>query len=723
MASQALSIPRSLGALFDVGVVGDVSDGQLLERFTTSHREAAELAFHSLVERHGPMVLRICRRLLDDPNDADDAFQATFLVLLRRAGAIRDRGSVAAWLYGVAVRVASRARVESARRKRIERQGVRPATGRNDDPDRLDLEALIDVELARLPEKYRAPIVLCYLEGLTHEVAAARLGWPVGTVRGRLARARDLLRSRLTRRGVTASAALAAVEGLCNSAKAAVPAALREATVRAVVEVASGSTVAAVTSARVAAWAAGTSRGLAFPRAITATSVLLLLGTVGTGLAMLGVSSPPPEAPQAQPAAPPESREAIRREMFQLKGTWTTTATFQNAINGVPQPPKEVKLVWSIDRDTITGTDKDGFAGMTYRFSVDPNQTPKTIDLNMLNTGLSLQGLYQLEGDTLIVSMGVQRPKDLDEGQGHVRMVFHRESRTPTLLPQEYPTAPGCYWALEPRGAVGSATYSSGIDVMAKKDPQGAMIITLAYVARRQNGRRDVEYRPVAFDDKKVRHLPKRIRGGGSESPSIRGVVLVMNEYRLDPDALPFDRVRNLGIELIPIEARQATETAASARAVKEARDAGTAILPWPEVGKPFAFSLTDTKGRVIRASELKGKVVLIDCWAGWCSPCMAKMPGLKQLYERRHGDGLEIVGINFDNDRARAEELVRTHGLPWTEVWVPDDDRTRRLWVDGPGIAGLPRLFLIDREGILRWDGGFPGGGDLEDKINSLLK
>ena len=217
MAGQTLSIPRSLGALFDIGVVGDLSDGQLLERFTTGHREAAELAFHSLVERHGPMVLRVCRRLLDDPNDAEDAFQATFLVLLRRARAIRDRGSVAAWLHGVAARVATRARVESARRKRIERQGIRPTIGRNDDPDRLDLETLIDVELARLPEKYRRPVVLCYLEGLTHEGAAARLGWPVGTVRGRLSRARDLLRSRLTRRGVTASAALAAVGALERS--------------------------------------------------------------------------------------------------------------------------------------------------------------------------------------------------------------------------------------------------------------------------------------------------------------------------------------------------------------------------------------------------------------------------------------------------------------------------------------------------------------------------
>ncbi|MHB1558599.1 MAG: RNA polymerase sigma factor, partial [Isosphaeraceae bacterium] len=172
MAGLVLSVPRSLEALFDSGVVGDLPDGQLIERFTARHREAAELAFHALVDRHGPMVLRVCRRVLDDPNDAEDAFQATFLVFLRRAGSIRERASVASWLHGVAHRVASRARVESARRRRIERRGVRPEVSHDDHAARLDLESLVDEELTRLPEKYRAPVVLCYLEGLTHESAA-----------------------------------------------------------------------------------------------------------------------------------------------------------------------------------------------------------------------------------------------------------------------------------------------------------------------------------------------------------------------------------------------------------------------------------------------------------------------------------------------------------------------------------------------------------------------
>ncbi len=719
MVGQALSVPRSLGALFEIGVTGDLPDGQLLERFTSGHREAAELAFRALVERHGPMVLRVCRRLLDDPNDAEDAFQATFLVLLRRAALIRDRGSVAAWLHGVAQRVASRARVESARRRRIERQGIRPELERNADPDRLDLESLIDQELARLPEKYRAPIVLCYLEGLTHEGAADRLGWPVGTVRGRLSRARDLLRSRLTRCGVTASAALAAVGSLSETARAAVPAALRDATVRAAAEIAAGRTIAAVASVRIAAWVEGASRSTALIRAVKPTGALILLGTVGMGLTIFASPSPR-QPPQAVQAAPPDSREAVRREMLQLKGTWASMQTEESTINGVPQPPKRYKMIWSIDRDKITVSDSDGFAGMTYRYSLGLDPSPKTIDLTWLNLGTTLLGLYQLEGDTLTVCMGVERPKDLEEGPGHSRVVFQRESRTPTELSPEYPNAPGCYWAIEPKGSVPGSMNGGGINWIAKKDPQGAMVVTLAFVTKIDDGKPMQRYRPVAFDDKRTRYVLTPGPAGWSGSASIREAMLVLREFRLDPSVLPFDRAKRLGIEVVPTEARQASEAVASARASQEARAAGIEILPRPELGKPFEFSLTDMKGRVIRSAELKGKVVLIDCWAGWCSPCMAKMPRLKALYERRHADGFEVIGVNFDHNRERAEGLVKTLDLPWAEVYVPDDDRTRELWADGPGISGLPRLFLIDRQGILRWDGG---PHELEERVTELLK
>jgi RNA polymerase sigma factor (sigma-70 family) len=214
-STQALS--DQLQVLFDAGTCAGLTDGELIDRFRTSRDEGGDRAFEALVTRHGPMVIGVCRNILDDPTDAHDAFQATFLVLARRAGSIRQRDSVGSWLYGVAVRVAARSRVASIRRRIRDRRTLAaagtvamPATEARSTSsiDRDEGAALVHQELDRLPEKYRAPIVLCYLEGLTHDEAAARLSWPVGTVRSRLSRARDRLRSRLTRRGVTAPASL-----------------------------------------------------------------------------------------------------------------------------------------------------------------------------------------------------------------------------------------------------------------------------------------------------------------------------------------------------------------------------------------------------------------------------------------------------------------------------------------------------------------------------------
>jgi hypothetical protein len=115
----------------------------------------------------------------------------------------------------------------------------------------------------------------------------------------------------------------------------------------------------------------------------------------------------------------------------------------------------------------------------------------------------------------------------------------------------------------------------------------------------------------------------------------------------------------------------------------------------------------------------MKGRGMLIDCWTGWCAPRMAKMPRRKTLDQRRHGDGLEVIGVNFDYDRATAERLVKTLDLPWPQVPVPSDDRTRRLWGDANGCQNLPHLHVIDREGVLRWDGA---PGDLDERAAALL-
>src|SRR5947209_6211982 len=180
------------------GDVGGATDGQLLEWFLATRQEAA---FRAIVDRHGPVVMGVCRRVLGDAHDAEDAFQATFLVLVRKAAAVVPREFVANWLYGVACRTARKARVARARADAVKRRVYDRVTAmagspRTEDEVWHDLQPVLDEELRRLPDKYRAAVVLCDLEGKPRKDAAQQLGWPEGTLSGRLARARKLLADR-----------------------------------------------------------------------------------------------------------------------------------------------------------------------------------------------------------------------------------------------------------------------------------------------------------------------------------------------------------------------------------------------------------------------------------------------------------------------------------------------------------------------------------------------
>jgi len=201
---------RQLGTLLAVGTAGELTDGQLLERFATRAGDAAEQAFATLVERHGPMVLLVCRGVLIDPNDVEDAFQATFLVLVQKARSLWVCDSLGPWLHQVALRTASCARSSAARRQKHERvAAVSERVSHAESHD--DLGHVLHEEIDRLPERFRMSVILCDLEGRTHEQAARHLGWPVGTVKSRLTRARERLRDRLTRRGVSPSAGVIAL--------------------------------------------------------------------------------------------------------------------------------------------------------------------------------------------------------------------------------------------------------------------------------------------------------------------------------------------------------------------------------------------------------------------------------------------------------------------------------------------------------------------------------
>ncbi len=300
---QSAALLRPIERLFGQGTLAGLDEGQLLERFVADRDEQA---FAGLVERLGPMVAGVCRRRLADPRDVEDAFQATFLVLIRKAGSIRDPRLIGNWLFGVAARVSTRARAQAVRRKGREGEWKDVAG-----PEQADdtLRAALDEEIARLPEKYRRPLVLCYLEGLTHEEAADRLRCPVGTVRSRMAWARDKLRARLTRVGAAVPSGLA-VASEATAMSPPVPQALLEATVR--LASMSPSAVAREVSARVAGLSQGVIRAMTFTslRSVLILPAALVLAAGGVAMSQHTGAAPADRgtAPSAAAGVPTEAR-------------------------------------------------------------------------------------------------------------------------------------------------------------------------------------------------------------------------------------------------------------------------------------------------------------------------------------------------------------------------------------------------------------------------------
>jgi RNA polymerase sigma factor (sigma-70 family) len=303
-------VQRQLLTLFNLGTIGELTDGQLLERFTAQSGEATELAFAALVERHGPMVMRVCRNTLHNSHDAQDAFQATFLVLVKKARSLWVQDSLGPWLHRVACRVATRARASSAQRREHERRfaETRPIENSLDD-DRRDVAAVVHEEIDRLPERYRVPLVLCDLQGRTHEQAARHVGCPVGTVKSRLGRARELLRGRLSRRGLGSPAGLLTTALGSKSAEGVWVGPLVEPTVRAAALVEAGkASRLGVISARVAFLTEEVLKAMFLRKLKMIASILVTAGALATVtavvLAQQGSGSTPITTAE-QPIGPP----------------------------------------------------------------------------------------------------------------------------------------------------------------------------------------------------------------------------------------------------------------------------------------------------------------------------------------------------------------------------------------------------------------------------------
>jgi len=410
------SVVRRLRELVG-GAEGDVcSDGQLLQRFL---RERDEAAFAVLLKRHGGLVRGVCRYLLADPADQDDAFQATFLLLVRKAASVRRVEALGPWLHRVACRVALTARRTAARRRTHERQV--PAMTPIDpvaEAARNDWAPILHEEVNRLPEKFRQAVVLCYLEGKSTAEAAELLHWPVGSVKVRLLRARELLQQRLARRGLALTPALVAAMLAPGAASAAVGQELFESTLQAVARVAAGAAPAVVAPAA-ATLVEGVAHAMFVNKLKMAAAALFVVGVLGTGAVWLGTQRTASAVPAPDQADKPKPGQvAITKPDANGMVTILRPVVTQLAAGD----PVKIALHWAMKDGPIQGD----FQNKTIFSSVVPRDATlnsmtitvvgpdgKTTRLKPKVTaprGLQPTGFYQQP--TFLLTLGAEGIKD-----------------------------------------------------------------------------------------------------------------------------------------------------------------------------------------------------------------------------------------------------------------------------------------------------------------------
>lgn len=434
--------------------MGDQSDAQLVERFLTSRDDTV---FEAIVRRHGPMIFRVCWRVLQDEQEAEDALQATLLVLAQKLHSVRKRTSLASWLHGVAHRVALKAKTQVASRERHERKASVSGAVASDDITWKELRTVLDAELSQMSEKWRLPLILCYLEGRTQDEAAAQLGCGERTLRRRLDEARAALGRRLSRRGIVWPAAFCSV--LLSECVA--TAAMKLEVVRSTVEVAAhvlaGQGTTAIVPAKVAALAEGVMKAMFISQLKVVVAILLALGVVAGGVGALtqttlaakqpdtgAAAQVKGEKPPADDQKTPPGKEADKpktdKERFQ--GTWQcvsvsgggeTIKVEDFGQNGLPGTVK-------FDGDKLLSRDfnSDGKVVETKgSFKLDPSRKPKEIDLiyDPEAKVKSARGIYELEGDSLRLcfpgSPDKDRPTKLEskKGERYMLMTYKRVAK------------------------------------------------------------------------------------------------------------------------------------------------------------------------------------------------------------------------------------------------------------------------------------------------------
>jgi RNA polymerase sigma factor (sigma-70 family) len=692
-----------------------MGDCELLEHFANragANDESAERAFATLVERHGPMVLRVCRSGLGNWHEAEDAFQATFLVLAQRAGSIRRSRSVGSWLHGVALRVAACARLRAARRQHHERKHAatlaKSAPVENQSPA-LDAESgrVVNEEINRLPERFRSAVVLCYLEGLTHELAADQLGCPVGTVRSRLATGRDRLRRRLTRRGLTpvgvppgGSSPEPALSPLT------VPTALADGTVRGALHVGLGKTaLAGIVSAEAVALVNGAAKTWVVTKLVWGTTALV----AGLAIAGVGVSRYSAKWRRGLPAGAQvdDSRQTDPRDSpsavgVLLRESRAGAMSFWKAEQQAKSPEDRRQLVLEHQKKL------DSYAQKLFQIAEINRGTPLAEEA-LIGIVFHLQSSTNAERAIEIITRDHITSETIEP-------LFHRSGLFITHAAEKlYREA----LAKSPHRQIqGLACYSLAryLEVQTATFVHRQGLTTASSVTAAQRSTENEAEREGARE---------RLREHGPHALDGEAIALyerLVNEFGDIPAGEPLPNL----VEDEYTRARRASLGEIAEIYLADLRDHG--------VGKSAPeIEGVDLDGRPMKLSDYRGKVVVLYFGApvapgGVGAHAAAPVTAAVDEIARRHaGDPLAILGVSTVNPgpsagREAYQWALKASKLParfWWDLEPPNrPGPIQTAW----NARGRVRLYVLDHRGVIR-ETQYSGPELLEKAIAQLLK
>ncbi len=727
---------RHLATLFGIGALGQLPDAELLACFASGQGDAvSEASFEAIVARHGPMVLGVCRRILGDAHAAADAFQATFLILARKAPSLRVGESLGPWLHSVSVRVAQRARAVARREgSRVQSlEGFDPP-GRTESLDRVqqvDLRSVIDGEILRLPHRYRAVVALCYLEGLSQEQAARRLRCPVGTVQSRLHRARERLRTRFAKRGLNQGTGSFAIV-----ARVEIPPPLAK------VSTVSATRLVADTSAgmipiTVSELVRHTLRSMLMAKTCRVGLMLAALAMPATCVVAFANrldgdektnTSSSPNSPQSKSEVRDVRNEPSLADRFaQIRAEYESQqSVLEEALAKAKTQREENEIYSKVSPDEVA------FTRRMIALAESSPKEPVARDalIWVLNKpGMGDQGPYGDEfarAAALLLRHHGDDPEAIRIGlQLDNVLTLHRDA----LLLGFYASAKGHEAKGLARLALAQYLEKKSTFIKSSRKSQGRPKKIL-HGFRDEEGK-TIEKRVESTDEEYSYIMDLRL--GDSEATRAEAERL-FNEVIADYGDVPFITLKHRELERVlrepsftwkgqPLtkEHRQTLERMLSAqKTLGQVAEARLGAIHDLVIGKPAPeIDGVDLNGKPLKLSNYRGKVVALVFWASWCGPCLREIPNERELAEKLKDKPFAILGVNCDEDKESALKVVKDERITWPN-WR-DGAHGEGLIASRYCIRGYPTVFILDEQGIIRHTKAL--GKSLNETVEKLLQ